>query len=535
MATTKWVAGSGYGSAYVDSLIWGARAWNESSGPITYWFGQSSDFTRAHSVHGNSAIIKSGSQANAWNSAEITAFKYAIGLFSSVCNLKFQQASSASTANMVWWQRDLGPGLLGQHEIPYGGPVWGGFNHTAASWSYLQKGGNGLYTILHELGHGLGLAHPHDGGSNGTRFPGVTSPFDNGTSGLNQGIWTVMSYNSGWDRAGSSRDQYGSQGGLGAFDIAALQELYGVNTNTRTGDNVYTIPTANGAGTGWSCIWDAGGRDTISGAAARGAVTIDLRAANLIDGSAYAGGYVSRASSIAGGFTIAKGAVIEKAIGGNYNDRLTGNSADNSLNGRAGIDTLSGGAGNDIFYVDNVRDVVTDTTGSDRVYASVSYALGSSAAIELLKANSGSSTTTINLTGSSVANEIVGHSGNNLIAGRGGADTLTGGAGRDTFLFNSRADAAAADMITDFSVRDDTIRLENGVFKALTRTGTLTSSAFGASTGEDIALDATDRIVYQTDTGNLYYDADGTGVTEAILFAKLTAGLALTAADFYVV
>ena len=88
------------------------------------------------------------------------------------------------------------------------------------------------------------------------------------------------------------------------------------------------------------------------------------------------------------------------------------------------------------------------------------------------------------------------------------------------------------DTIVDFNVAQDTIRLENAVFTALTTTGTLAATAFRTGAG---AGDANDRIIYNNTNGALLYDADGTGPTAAIQFAKTTAGLALTNADFVVV
>jgi Ca2+-binding RTX toxin-like protein len=114
-----------------------------------------------------------------------------------------------------------------------------------------------------------------------------------------------------------------------------------------------------------------------------------------------------------------------------------------------------------------------------------------------------------------------------------GYDTLTGGAGKDTFVFNT-ALVRNVDTIADFSAVDDTIQLENGIFTKLTATGALSAANFVANTA-GTAMDADDFIVYDSDSGALYYDADGNGAGVAVKFAVLTGHPAITAADFYVI
>jgi Ca2+-binding RTX toxin-like protein len=134
--------------------------------------------------------------------------------------------------------------------------------------------------------------------------------------------------------------------------------------------------------------------------------------------------------------------------------------------------------------------------------------------------------------GNDAANNLSGGSGNDLLYGYGGKDKLTGGSGADIFVFASSLTSSSTDTIRDYSVAADTIRLENAYFQALTRTGTLASSAFHTGSA---AHDSSDRIVYNKSAGALYYDADGTGVAAPVKFAQLAAGLGLTHADFYVI
>jgi Ca2+-binding RTX toxin-like protein len=130
------------------------------------------------------------------------------------------------------------------------------------------------------------------------------------------------------------------------------------------------------------------------------------------------------------------------------------------------------------------------------------------------------------LTGNTLANNLNGGGGNDTINGGGGNDTLTGGAGADRFRFATTLNATTnRDVISDFSIAQmDTIELENAVFTAFTTTGTLAAPAFfiGAA-----ATNANQRILYNSATGGLVYDEDGSGAIGSIAFATLNSGLAL--------
>ena len=137
------------------------------------------------------------------------------------------------------------------------------------------------------------------------------------------------------------------------------------------------------------------------------------------------------------------------------------------------------------------------------------------------------------LAGNTGANIINGFSGNDTIRGGLGNDTLTGGAGMDTFQFLTAPNSAAnRDIITDFSVADDVIHLENAVYTLIGANGALAASLFKNLLA---AQDADDRILYDQANGNLYYDTNGLTAGGVIHFAEVTNGLGLTAADFVVV
>jgi serralysin len=187
--------------------------------------------------------------------------------------------------------------------------------------------------------------------------------------------------------------------------------MYGVDTTTRAGNSTYDLPRLNQVGTFWSCIWDAGGVDLLRGASDR-ANTIDLRPATLQNAPG-GGGYASYASGIHGGFTIAKGALIENATGGRLADKIQGNGGVNVLDGRDGNDSIAGARGNDQLYGGNGVDQLSGGDGIDRVL------------------------------------------------GGAGADRLHGGGGDDDFVYKDQADSTLAnrDSIMDFQRGRDDIDL----------------------------------------------------------------------------
>ncbi len=123
--------------------------------------------------------------------------------------------------------------------------------------------------------------------------------------------------------------------------------------------------------------------------------------------------------------------------------------------------------------------------------------------------------------------DYTGGSGEEAIGGGLGNDTLRGGSGID-LLYGG---AGNVDPIGDFSVADDTIRLENAIFTAVGAPGLLAASAFKLGVA---ANEADDRIIYNSVTGYVFYDPNGSGGSAMVNFAELTAGLALTHADFLV-
>ncbi len=233
------------------------------------------------------------------------------------------------------------------------------------------------------------------------------------------------------------------------------------------------------------------------------------------------------------------------------NDILDGGTGNDTLDGGAGADTMTGGAGNDTYYLGDAKDAILEKGLSSDIdtvivpYQLTDYTLPK----DIEKGTITESTQVGNLTGNSGNNTLTGNSGNNLLSGASGRDlllggvgndvlsggtgndTLTGGVGSDIFKLDT-ALTANVDTITDFSVIDDTIQLENGIFTKLMATGVLNADNFVKAAA---AIDLNDYLIYNAATGALVYDADGAEAGVGVKIAVLGVNLALTNADFVVV
>ena len=247
---------------------------------------------------------------------------------------------------------------------------------------------------------------------------------------------------------------------------------------------------------------------------------------------------------------------IENLTGSNFNDKLTGSNIVNSILGGNGNDTLLGLAGNDSLFGNDGNDNLVGGTGADALSGgngtdTASYSTAAAAVVASLT-NPGSNTgdaagdtyTSIeNLTGSTFndtlagntgANVLLGGNGNDTLNGRAGSDTMTGGSGNDNFIFNTALGASNIDKITDFNFVADTIRLDNAIFTAIVGVGVLSAGQFVSNT-TGTAADGNDRIIYETDTGKLFYDSNGNSAGGSVQFATLSPGLGLTNADFFII
>ena len=232
----------------------------------------------------------------------------------------------------------------------------------------------------------------------------------------------------------------------------------------------------------------------------------------------------------------------DRLYGDAGNDVLTGSNLANTLDGGTGLDTMSGGAGADKYYVDNSNDIVIELAGggTDTAYITTGYVLAVNVEHLIMNGQAaidGTGNASANrLTGNSANNSLFGLAGNDRLTGGLGNDDLIGGIGRDTLTGNDGADeflfaefgTANYDSIVDFNGLEDSLQLSGAVFGLAV--GALEQAAFGYGTA---ATSAGQRFVYDSATGNLYFDADGNLAGAHQLIVSLVDGTTLNYDDIF--
>jgi serralysin len=397
--------------------------------------------------------------------------------FSDVCLLKFKaldddDPSAALNIGMANLNDADGNKLYDGYgyrpEQKHSGDVWIHRHFVSASAYYVDTDLTNV--ILHEIGHAVGLKHPHDGVEGDPRIH-------------DQHEFSIMSYRSYYQAPlGARNDPWSLPQSLMMDDIAALQHMYGANFETRSGDTTYSFNPVDGqmfidgirqgekSGSKIFCtIWDGGGHDTYDFSNYIYELKVDLtpggwstldstQLPNLGD-NMVADGSVFNARLYHGDTR----SMIEDAKGGSASDMITGNFLGNALYGNGGNDSLFGMNGDDLLAGGNGDDVLRGGDDADRLLgeAGNDTLIGEQGADALdggpdndLLYGGGESDT---LNGGQGNDRLFGGGGNDLVSGDEGADRIVGEAGDDDLYGGTEDDTfyfrpgSGADRVHDFT------------------------------------------------------------------------------------
>lgn len=348
-------------------------------------------------------------------------------VFATVLPLTFVEVPD-SRASQIRIMFSDGPGPMGNAYSYYPGtPEVGGAIHLQANneedafTAYSSGPGSfGYATLIHELGHALGLKHPGSYNAIADGDSAIEPPFLSFDQDHTRN--TVMSYNP--DVTGLEPST------LMAYDIRALQFLYGARQDFASGDTVYRFD-GNNFSSAIQAIWDGGGTDTLdfTGLPADdylfdmrpGGVLTSRSAATAVTYEAASDPSGTQYRTFSYGRVIAFGVTIENLFGSPGRDEITGNDVNNLIAGGPGDDTIMGNRGSDTLRGGKGNDLIRGGKGLDVIF---------------------------------------GDDGDDTLWGDRGADTLTGGPGRDLFVL---AAGQGPDTITDFEPGVDRLGLANGL------------------------------------------------------------------------
>ncbi len=285
------------------------------------------------------------------------------GAYSDAGTIRFQNYSTGASGAAAFAYLPYTSSRSATAGNQFEGDVW--VNSTLPYNINPQVFNYGFSTLTHEIGHALGLNHPGDyNGSGATTYQSQAEYFEDSEQ------YSLMSYweeeNTGANFGPEPGPLFTSQSAAPQLDdISAAQRLYGANMSTRTGNDTYGFNNTTGrpwyeatAGvTPIFAIWDAGGTDTLdfSGYSQNGMIDLRETAFSSVGGLVY-------------NIAIARGAVIENAVGGSGSDTITGNAVANALIGGGGNDTLDGLNGNDTLDGGAGADTLIGGDGADFLF-----------------------------------------------------------------------------------------------------------------------------------------------------------------------
>lgn len=272
--------------------------------------------------------------------------RQALQAWQDVTNITFKERSTQADGVINVVKDSETNGGLAQLPGYYSGDVFAKIGTKGVTDSP-RRGEYFVSTVIHEIGHAIGLEHPGN-------YHSLAGGYEeNARYAQDNKARTVMSYWKETSQPGHDFKWSSSAGPL-MDDIAALQGIYGRNLNTRNADTTYgfnsntqreNLSLTSPDDVPIFCVWDGGGSDTLDFSGFKQRQVINLNPEKFSD-----------VGGLKGNVSIAKGVVIENAIGGAGDDELTGNDAGNRIKGGAGADRLRGGGGSDVFVFDSPSD-----------------------------------------------------------------------------------------------------------------------------------------------------------------------------------